>query len=693
MLEGGVRQPMADRRAGGGWQHELECALEELGHVGRLLENGAPPTVDLRRAADELTSCYAAIFEAYDLLSEPALALGRALSALQTARGVLMADAPSSAALGFAVDYCDRAAQHLERAAEWTLGQPALKPVPSFPLKASVQGLRVHTLNRPRFVPTFRVPEVKPEVFPELAEPLPTPATFEELERAIAELNRRAEERQEQAEQRSRPVKGANPEPADTPAAPPPGFARDALKALDEREFMRARARECFEEIVMVGIQRTPLEGDPWRSVRSIERRLLANLDALVALGPEALGHIEPLVLDFPVRDEARVWAVTVVFGSIAGRDALSVAQRVFVASEAAIPEAARAFDAALRLVRHPHLETLLRRLQTSPVPAHRALAISVLAHHGWASWEDLNRAAQDAPEVAARALPLFALSGHPTLRSVLDRALAEPDPALLDAAWTAAVYAHHPHIESMLRAELAGARAGFAAHLLAISGSEQQVLELEHVCRQAARRELVDALGWAGSPSSVPFLISLLAARDEALRQGAADALARITGHRVLSEVLVPPEQLDVPDAPSVPGSTEPSLAQLISDPRDLPEEGSPDVMQRVSTDAAVWQEFWSANASRFMPGRRYRRGVPHSALVVWNELTEGPCSFAERTALARELILASGAYAPFDPGDFVWQQEADLRAWEPVARRASGRLGAFGPPVRTTGYSPRTA
>lgn len=186
-------------------------------------------------------------------------------------------------------------------------------------------------------------------------------------------------------------------------------------------------------------------------------------------------------------------------------------------------------------------------------------------------------------------------------------------------------------------------------------------------------------------------MLLAELERQDERSSQVCANALSRITGYRPLQSLLVPPEALEVPDAPTILGeSTEPSLAERVSDPRDLPEDGSPDAITRVCTDPAVWRGFWSESAARFTPGRRYRRGVPHSALAVCNELSFGPCDFLERRALARELVLVSGAYVPFDPSDFVWQQEAHLVEWEAPARAASSRPGAYGIPHRTRGYVP---
>jgi hypothetical protein len=691
MALGALPTPAADHGAGSSWKNRLESALEQLGRVGRLLENGAEPVADLRRAADEFAACLGALFEAYDLLADPIAGIRQARLRLATMRQVLSVGVESSAALGFAVECCDQAAVELAHAEDLVVGLP-LPPAPKpAPLRASGREPRLHALARPRLLPQLRVPEQLPQVVAQPAPPIAAPQTFEELESAIAELRRRADDRRQQAEAKNK-ADSVAPGASGADSEPPPGFARDRLSAWSDSEFMRQRARECFEEIVMVGIQRLPIEGDNWRGIEVLERRLLANLDALVALGPAALAWVEPLVMDFPVRDPSRVWATTVLFGSIAGRDALAVAERVFEASVLAAPESTPAFASALKLVQHPNLGTSMRRLLFSPAPAQRALAVEVLAHHGLITSDELLRASDDVPEVAARALPFFALSGHSAVRTALDRAMMQDDDALREAAWTAMLYAQHPGVRYGLRAELNGPRAAVAAHLLAISALEADVAELESAVRQGPTPALLDALGWAGAPSSVELLLAVLQEGDAALQKAAVAALSRITGYRPLEEVLVAPEELEILDSPDPPGEPpDPSLAQLVSDPRDLPEDGSPDVVERVSADPAIWLKFWAERKPEFNPGSRYRRGVPHSALAVWNELDAGPCSFAERCALSRELILASGGYVPFDPGDFVARQEARLLQWEAVARAGSVRLGSYGVPRRSGGYTPR--
>ena len=169
----------------------------------------------------------------------------------------------------------------------------------------------------------------------------------------------------------------------------------------------------------MVGVQRAPLLGDPWRGSRTLERRLIANIDAIAAMGPASFEALESLVLDSPLKDPPRIFGIAMTLGCIAGRDALAMAERVFAAFEVDDPQHATQLGAALKLVPHPHLPLLLRTYLADPDPARRSLAIDVLAYRGMATQDELGRAGRDEPEVAATVLPWLAVTRHPALRAI----------------------------------------------------------------------------------------------------------------------------------------------------------------------------------------------------------------------------------------------------------------------------------
>lgn len=667
---------------------ELEQVHEQLTQAARLLD-AAEPVVDLRLAADEVQLAFERLYEAYDGIGDPLRAIAAVRRHVEAAAAVLAPGASASAAivfllenLGHAQRYCDLASDRLARV-------PVRPAEPARVMVASGALPCLHHIDRPRLVPRIDVPEPPtPQVLASPPESEPAPTTFEEL----AELMR---QRRERAEARRRASRAPAEPAADEPAASavPEGFSVDPLPALSEAEFTLQRTRECFEEVAMAGVLRAPITGDSWKSALVIERRMFRNVDAIVAMGPRAVGAVESLVMDTPVRDASRVWGAAVVLGSVTGRDALAAAERVFAAVETADPEAGSVLAAALAFVPNPFVPLVLRRMLASAASTHRATAIEAMIHRGQATEDDVARAAVDEPAVARVALPVLAMGAHPTTRDSIARALAQADLDLRCAAWLAMAYSAHPNTTSTLYGELGGERASFATRLLAICGAAEDAAKLLVMTVRAPTPVLVDAVGWAGASEAVPSLIELMRKGDKKLGVAIAEALARITGARLTEEALVPPEDLEAPDVPepNTGEPPEPPLAQLVGDARDAPEHGSPDKIVRPATDWQRWHDWWAANRQRFLAGTRYRRGSPYSALVSWNELDRGPCSPDERRWLQRELVLRSGGYAPLDPGDLVAHQVEALSAWEPQARAGSTAPGTWLVPRRTRGYAPR--
>lgn len=176
----------------------------------------------------------------------------------------------------------------------------------------------------------------------------------------------------------------------------------------------------------MVGAQRAPLLGDPWRTALTLERRMLSAIDAIVALGPAAIAYLEPLVRDAPVSDPAHAFAIGMTLGCLAGRDSLAAVERILFAAAPAEPDWIASFAPALKVAPHDALPLSLRTLLRDGFAGHRALAIDVLGYRGLVTSMELAAASTDAPEVFAAALPYLALTADPLLRTVIDAALAE---------------------------------------------------------------------------------------------------------------------------------------------------------------------------------------------------------------------------------------------------------------------------
>jgi hypothetical protein len=669
------------------WMLDLERAHDRLGRAAHLLESGAQSgPVDLHPPARALERVFAGIFDAFEERRPRHDAARDAVAALDQAVELLSPAASGDAAVGFALDYLREVRVALLRAGEHLAALVPQPRAPSPELRASFERPALHAIDRPSLTPHLRVPLCKPlevEVVPPRFE---RPKTFEELERVTRQMR--------EAALAPKPPRARADEPLPAPRPDsPPGFALDVRPALSEGRFLLERVRGCFEEVTMIGVQRAPLLGDPWRAARVLERRMLASIDAIVAMGPPALETLETLVFDSPLKDPSRIFATAMILGCVAGRDTLAMAERVFAAFELDDPQHSAQLGAALKLVPHPYLPLSLRTFLSDPDSARRALAIDVLACRGLATQDELGRAARDEPDVAAAALPWLALSRHPGVRAAIDAAMDGPLGRLRTAARLAMVLGADFRAVTSLRGALAAEpeEAAAAAALLGVVAGPSEAELLVQNAVAAPTRASVAAVGWAGSKAALPALMALLLHKDEPVVLAAAYALDRITNAGLYEDAIVEADAIMVPDVPDPDPGEPPPLARLVSDPRDLPAEPSTDTLPRPSTDAHRWAAWWKEKGDAFDAKARYRRGSPYSPHISWLELDRWPCTPGERRLLHWELVARTGEYVRFDTGDFVPVQEDSVAAWEPLARNASGNPGSWNLPGRRGGPLPR--
>ncbi|MGK4005424.1 hypothetical protein WMF31_22540 [Sorangium sp. So ce1036] len=668
----------------------LESGHAALRRAALSLEQDVEPALDLTGCARALERAFGALYDAFDGRADRLRAVRAAMAEVDDAAvtiGEARALDASFAAVGEQLQHARGWLAHAE--ARLASAPPSPPPEPPS-LLASRDRPRLHAVPRRSLVPTLKVPEPAPaELVAKPPPPIAPPKTFEELRAAVAALKAQA------PAPGALPVAGgARPLEArrDEPAAPPspPGFAREIGAAIDDIAFLRARCRECFEEVAMVGMQRAPLLGDPFRGALVLERRMLAAIDVIAAIGEPAIEHVPRLVAEAPVKDPSLGFASAMVLGCFAGRDALAAAEHALLRSDRD-----RAFldevGAAFKLVPHDHLPLALRGLLREPEPLLRAMAIDVLAYRGLATEDELVAAASDAAPVAARALRHLGCAPSPRLPELIQRALAAPEPELREAAWTAMALSDHPHAAITLRAAMEEQEGGDAAALLlALAGDEGDARHLAARAFEAPRRGLIVAVGWAGAASAVPQLIDLLERDvDGAVKLAAAYALERITGAGLWEEVAVEDEEIFVPDPPE-PDVGEPralKLAQIVSDPRDLPPPPAKETVEQPTVDAERWRAFYRERCQGWDQGARYRRGRPYTPEVVLDELDTGPVTPGERGQIQRELIVRTGRFVRFDPHDFVVVQEEAITAWRPIAARASGAPGRWARPRRRAG------
>lgn len=673
------------------WRVALEHAHDLALRAGRALESAPPSGADLRPAALAIEGALTALYAAIDARDDRLLATQEASSELDTAGAVLASLAAVDPALPLARGWIEEARAALSIAEErFSRVAPEGAPVGA-PLRASKDVPTLHRLARGGIPPVLRVAAPLPSP-PDDPRALPRPASIAELRATMAEVRRRAaEDRRERRVREEERARAAAEKKATALAAleedPPPGFARGRFVALTPEAQIAERARDCFDEVAMIGVQRAPLLGDPWRSARVLEDRVLAAIDAVAAIGNPALDRLEALVLDAPAKDPARGFALTMILGCVEGRDALGAIERVLHHLGPSDPETARHVGGALKLIPHPSLPLLLRSLLASTDPACRAVAIDVLAYRGLATSTELAQAVQDpSPLVAAAALPALALALPEGAGAAIEPARDHADPALREAAWLSMLYGNHPHVTEALTEALDGPLAHRAALPLAITGNERDAAHLLERLHASPTPSLVTAVGWAGSPEAVPLLIDLLSHDDPVIQLGAAYALDRLTGARLYDTVELPPEAIDVPDVeePDVGEPRAPSLSRQVSDARDRPSEGAGDTATQPTIRADHWRAYWLDKGPAFRLTSKYRRGSLYTPTVSLWELDAWPVTPVERRWLQRELIVRTGSFVRFDPHDFVAVQELALQAWAPIAQRMSGNAGSFTRPMR---------
>lgn len=662
-----------------GFVLDLEAAIVAIRRAALALENEVEPVIDLGPTALALEQTFCALFDAVDGRADRAVKVHAAIVHLDEAAAEISAAVSIDPTFKDIEEHLARGrralvaadARHATRLPEQSQSVPAN-------IRASIGLPRLHGLTRPSLAPKLRV--LKPPPAP-IARPVPppakTPTTFEELAAAVAAVEARASARPA--------VRQAVPPPArpkpERASPSPPGFAREVLAAIDEVAFIRNRARECFEEVAMVGMQRVPLLGDDWRNTLVLDRRMLSAIDVLAALGPVAIEHLPALFSNGPVKDPAHGFAIAMALGCFGGRDALAAAEYALLGSErdeAFVEE----FGNALKLVPHDALPLALRSLSGEQDPHIRAMALDVLGHRGLVSVDELIAGTRDTPRIAAVAFRhLLGAHAHEA-RGALETIGAIEDSKLRQAVWMNMGVSSHPQASRELMAGLDSEDADIAALVMAITGDEDDAREVLKRAQKQPTGGLVTAIGWTGSVSALFPLVELLEDGNDAVAIAAGAALARITGALILERAEATEEDLLIADPPEPDLGAPPArkVAHGVSDPRDLPAEPAPARTVRPSTDPASWRAYLRANSPPRDPKARYRRGHLYTPLVSLNELDTGTCTAEERSLLQYELIARTGSYVRFDPYDFVPVQEDALRTWRPLASRASESPGRWG-------------
>ena len=656
----------------------LELALKGLHACGRALVMAPRSVFDLRPAGAACERAIVAALDAYDGRREVVTSLTEAAAAADELGAEIGRAVETDPGLEPAADWAKTAAGWLRKA----LASPSSGrlPIPS-PLVASME---LPSLHRPARQTLHPVLVIAPPVAPPPAAPLPVDPSLPPAER-LALVKARAKERQAAAEERraAREAKRAEGTKRALVEEPPPGFVAGKHRALTIDEAIVERGRRCFEDVAALGMMRAPQLGEEWRTMATIDARLLAGVDAIVGLGPAALGAIERFVVDAPAKDPTRGFAAALIGGSLEGRDGLAVLERCAAFLGMQETENARAVADGLALAPSPDVPVLLRRWLLEEEPAYRAIAIDVLTRRGEATKVEISRAlVDDAPEVIAAALIPAALARVPELAGRAEELLTHTSGEVTAGLAWALVLGEVPFAVSRLRDWLGTPREEHALLPVALAGERDDVEGIEKLADKKMSKARIAALGYGGAVSSVTLLLRVLReGKDDELKLAAAFALLRLTDAPLFDDTTIAPEKIDVPepDEPDDPSPARASVAKRISDPRDLPSDGSPDRAVLPSVDPARW-ESWLAEREPYPEQLRLRRGKAYTPALSLLELADYAVTPFERTVLYRELVLKTGDALPFDVRDFVKVQAARLDAWAEPARRGSSQPGSWG-------------
>ncbi len=420
-----------------------------------------------------------------------------------------------------------------------------------------------------------------------------------------------------------------------------------------EEAQIRALARDCMEDLAILGTLRRSRGDEPWAAAQPFELRLLANIDALSSLNVAPPGtrpevDVRAILLEYALEtafaDKGRAFARAFALGCADGEDAIRVAVAGVRQSS---PLTHGAQQEALSIASSPRVEAAMERLLWDEDPAMVRLALDVLAFRRKARIPALLPLLSHAdPRVvtgvlrglgtaAPREAAIAALNDAADDRAD-DRSLAMAAESLIRQGAPAgiALVARRLRVEDEHPGSLhADARCAYV-RLLSLAGGPEHGKAI--AAQAIGLPEGATAIGWFGAIDLIEPLLVQLAAANELRRTmvgyvlpfelAAARALVRITG--VYLE------------------SPEPTL--------DLD----------LSIEEAEWRAYWDAHRADFQSHLRYRFGKPYHPLESLAELADDDTPAYVRSELALELGQLTREPWAFEPSDWVSRQRGEIDA-----------------------------
>lgn len=416
-----------------------------------------------------------------------------------------------------------------------------------------------------------------------------------------------------------------------------------APEAAAEAAQCRAIARECFEDIGSMGNLRKLRDEERWLDAEPFEERLLANLDAAVALEnpldprSPSFGLVTALysyATEWDVPDLGRAFALAFTACCLASETAL---RWVVLALRRAHPRVLPAFVDALSLGSNEAIDRTLAELCDDDDPAVVSVALSAATRRDRGELPGaLLLIAHPRPEIACAAIALVARA-NPAASAPLLARFTDEEPAIVGATAAAAlVTLGDPRGATHLRALLAPGLAIANDAPLALSSARRLAFETLCLLGDPADIALLAAtagtseddlpwLGWHGFPDPVPAIARALVDAAAGLRFESAlrlaSALERILG----------------PGAPAPHGAA--------------------------SYEAEVGEWVITREKERPIEPHRLRFGRRWTAAALASELAAPDTPQGARRVLARELPIATHGRARIDVEGWVASQRLSLR------------------------------
>ena len=380
---------------------------------------------------------------------------------------------------------------------------------------------------------------------------------------------------------------------------------------------------ECLDTASVLRTYRKPLPGETWLTPLKSERRLLAQVDAIIGLGERAMTQVEALAFDPDVPDPNRLFAAAFTLGCIdSARWMHSVVSILIRAAERTSAEL-DAVTEALCLSPNRQIGTALEPLLAHELLAVRVAAVRVMGYRGILpeeSWQSAI-ASGDAALIASALKAMPHKFRADTCRSALLPLFGHDNEHILRLALNAGLQLRsRAAYECAIRISDTDPSRADSLRFAALFGCWADVARVRSVMAGGEALVGIKSAGILGYIDLIPDLFAILETAPEgsnmALRAG--EAIWTISGLpcRNLSEV-------------------------------------------------AGARQFWTDHAHEYERRARYRLGQFLSTNLLQEQLSVGSWSRKDRQQMYSELMAATHCAVPaFSAFDFVGTQRLALQS-----------------------------